>query len=186
MSLVRVRPAEATDAPAIAAIGQVAFPPTYQGAVPPPVIDFVVQELYTEQAVAASIDELRRHPNSWFLVAEIDGVLAGFLHYDERGPEPELHRIYLRPDAIGSGVGTNLIEALHARLPAEAHYVLLVVTHNARAIAFYQGHGLVIRETVDAIPYYRANMHVDIPPDAPPAPAYIMERPAALTPGNGA
>jgi ribosomal protein S18 acetylase RimI-like enzyme len=183
--LVRVRPAEANDAAAIAAIGQVAFPPTYQGVVPSGVIEFVVGELYTERAVAASIDELRRHPNSWFLVAEVDGELAGFLHYDERGPEPELHRIYLRPDAIGSGVGTNLIEALHASLPAEAQYVLLVVTQNARAIAFYQRHGLVIRETVDAISYYRANMHVDIPPHAPHAPAYVMERRAKLNPGNG-
>jgi hypothetical protein len=105
MSQVLVRPAEARDDPAIAAIGQVAFPPTYHGVIPPAVIDFVARALYTEQAVAASFDALRPDPGSRFLVAEIDDEIARFLHYDERGQEPELHRIYLRPDAIGWGVG---------------------------------------------------------------------------------
>ena len=100
----------------------------------------------------------------------------GFLHYDELGPEPELHRIYLRPEAIGSGVGTVLMDALHTNLPAGAGYILLVVADNAPAIAFYRRHGLVARETVDAMPYYRAHMGVAIPSDAPHVSALIMER----------
>jgi ribosomal protein S18 acetylase RimI-like enzyme len=69
-----------------------------------------------------------------------------------------------------------LIDALHASLSAEVRYVLLVTAQNARAIAFYERHGLVIREAVDATPYYREHMDVDIPLDAPPVDAYIMER----------
>jgi len=55
-------------------------------------------------------------------------------------------------------------------------YILLVVADNARAIAFYRRHGLVVRETIDAMPYYRAHMSVAIPSDAPPVSAHIMER----------
>jgi ribosomal protein S18 acetylase RimI-like enzyme len=68
------------------------------------------------------------------------------------------------------------MEALHASLLPGAGYILLVVADNARAIAFYRRHGLVVRETIDAMPYYRAHMSVAIPSDAPPVSAHIMER----------
>ena len=66
------------------------------------------------------------------------------------------------------------MEALHASLLPGADYILLVVADNARAIAFYRRHGLVVRETIDAMPYYRAHMSVAIPSDA-----------ARLRPHNG-
>ena len=176
MSCAIARPAQLEDAPAIASIGRAAVPRTYEGVVTPTVVATVVDQLYTDEAVAASLAALAEEPNSRFLVAEVDREVVGFLHYDELGPEPELHRIYLRPDAIGSGVGTVLMEALHASLLPGAGYILLVVADNARAIAFYRRHGLVVRETIDAMPYYRAHMSVAIPSDAPPVSAHIMER----------
>lgn len=102
--------------------------------------------------------------------------MDGFLHYDECGPEPELHRIYLRPEAIRSGAGSALMAALHDSLPAGTRYVLLVAANNDRAIAFYRRHGLNIREPVDGVDYYRTHMGVDIAADAEPYPALIMAR----------
>jgi len=168
------------DAASVSALGRVAFPHTYQGILAPAVIDAVVDQLYTVEAAAASIAAASEQPTSRFLVAEIGNDVIGFLHYDEAGPEPELHRLYLRPGAIGSGVGTVLIETLHESLGADSTYVLLVAADNARAIAFYRRHGLAVRDTIDAMPYYRERTRVTLPADVPRVEAHIMERRATV------
>ena len=172
----RARTATVADAQAVAEIGRTAFPPTYAGSLDPSVIDTVVAALYTEDSTAATIAEAQSEPDSRFLVVENDRRVAGFLHYDELGPEPELHRIYLRPDAISAGAGSALMRALHDTLAPDKSYVLLVAAGNTRAIAFYERHGLTIRETVDGVDYYRTHMGVDIAADAAPYPALIMVR----------
>lgn len=164
------------DAAAIAEIGRVAFPPTYAGSLEPAVIETVVAALYTDDAVAATVAESAADPHSRFFVVQRDGRVAGFLHYDERGSEPELHRIYLHPDAIGIGAGSTLMYALHDSLPANARYVLLVAAANISAIGFYRRHGLTVRDSVDGVDYYRRVMGVDISSDAAPYPAYVMAR----------
>lgn len=181
MTCAKARPAVLADAPAIASIGRVAVPRTYEGVITPTVVATVVDQLYTDEAVEACLAASAQKPNSLFLVAEVDREVVGFLHYDDLGSEPELHRIYLQPDAIGSGVGTVLMDALHANLPAGAGYILMVIADNEGAIAFYRRHGLVVREKIDAMPYYRAHMGVAIPSDAPPISAVIMERRVPLT-----
>lgn len=170
------RIATVADAPAVAEIGRTAFPPTYAGSLDPAVIDTVVSALYTDDATAATIAAAQGDPDSRFLVVENNNRVAGFLHYDELGPEPELHRIYLRPDAISAGAGSALMRALHDTLAPDKSYVLLVAAANTRAIAFYQRHGLAVRDTVDGVDYYRSHMGVDIAADAAPYPAYIMAR----------
>ena len=173
---MQVRQASVDDAPAVAAIGRLAFPPTYAGSLDPAVIETVVGALYVDDAVADDIETANRQPDSRFLVAERDGRVAGFLHYDELGPEPELHRIYLHPEAIGTGTGSALVNTLHETLNPGKRYILLVATSNRRAIAFYERHGLAVRTTVDSVEYYRTHMGVEIAPDAAPYPAYIMQR----------
>ncbi len=164
------------DAAAIAEIGRVAFPPTYAGSLDPAVIDTVVAALYTDDAVAETVAKSAADPDSRFFVVERDGRVAGFLHYDELGPEPELHRIYLHPDAIGVGAGSTLMDALHESLPAGKRYVLLVAADNTGAIGFYRRHGLEVHDAVDAVDYYRRVMGVDIDAAAAPYPAYVMQR----------
>lgn len=170
-----MRPARALDAEAIASIGRVAFPPTYAAFLDPAVIATVVDQLYSTDAVSASLAASRTDPAARFLVAERGGAVIGFLDYDEFGPEPELHRIYLSPEAIGTGAGSALMNALHGDLPDRAGYVLLVAGENTRAVEFYRRHGLTVRESIDAIPYYRERMGVAIHPGAEPVAAHIME-----------
>ena len=173
-----VRTATATDAAAIAEIGRIAFPPTYAGSLDPAVIATVVDALYSDEGAAATVEASEADSDSRLFVLERDGRVEGFLHYDERGPEPELHRIYLHPDAISTGGGSALMTALHDSLPAagKGGYVLLVAANNDRAIAFYRRHGLEIREAVDGVEYYRTHMGIDIDAGADPYPAYIMQR----------
>lgn len=153
---MHARTATLADAAAVAEIGRVAFPPTHAGSLDTAVIDTVVGALYTEEATAAAIAAACRQENSRFLVVQNGDRVDGFLHYDELGPEPELHRIYLRPAAIGTGAGS--------------------AAANTRAIDFHRRHGLEVRDSVDGVDYYRVNMGVDIAADAAPHPAYVMAR----------
>ena len=99
--------------------------------------------------------------------------MVGYLHYDSEGSEPELHRIYVDPGTKRGGVGSALMRELHARLPPDGEYILLVVEANKDAQAFYKRHGLVIESLIDGPSYYREAIHQDRGPQ-PTAAALIM------------
>ena len=117
---VLVRDAVGTDADAIAAIGSEAMPAQYAGLVDPAAVAAVVSQAYEPSAVTECIDRCQRASDALFLVAERSGQVVGFLHFDSFGPEPELHRLYLEHRHRGAGIGTLLMNGLHARLPAES------------------------------------------------------------------
>ena len=100
--------------------------------------------------------------------------MIGYLHYDSEGAEPELHRIYVDPDRKRGGVGRALMQELHARLGANAQYILLVAEANTDAQDFYERQGLVIEKRVDGPQYYRAAMAIEPEAPPPPAPALVM------------
>jgi ribosomal protein S18 acetylase RimI-like enzyme len=107
--------------------------------------------------------------------------VLGFLHYDSEGPEPELHRIYVDPGRKRGGVGSALMRELHARLPPDTEYVLLVAEANTDAQAFYRRHGLVVERKVEGTSHHMnaIGIKVDVPP--PPARAVLMRYPANTT-----
>jgi ribosomal protein S18 acetylase RimI-like enzyme len=176
---VLVREAAGTDADAIAAIGSQAVPAQYAGLVDPAAVAAVVSQVYDPSAVTACIDRCRRASDGTFLVAERSRQVVGFLHFDSFGPEPELHRLYLDRRHRGAGIGTMLMNELHARLPAELAYMLLVVSGNDRAVRFYERHGLNVARIVDGLAYYSDRMGVVFPPDARPVGLVLMRRTVA-------
>ena len=176
---VLVRDATGTDAEAIAAIGSEAMPAQYTGLVDPAALDAVVSQTYARSAVTECIDRCRRASDAFFLVAERSGQVVGFLHFDSFGPEPELHRLYLERRQRGAGIGTLLMNELHARLPAESKYMLLVVAGNDRAVRFYERHGLHVSRIVDGLAYYSERMGVVFPPETRPVGLVLMRRTVA-------
>ena len=176
---VLVRDAAGTDAAAIAAIGGEAMPAQYAGLVDPAAVAAVVSQVYDPSAVTECIDRCRRASEACFLVAERSGPVVGFLHFDSFGPEPELHRLYLEHRQRGVGIGTLLMDELHARLPAEFAYMLLVVAGNDRAVRFYERHGLHVSRLVDGLAYYSERMGVVFPPGTRPVELVLMRRNAA-------
>jgi ribosomal protein S18 acetylase RimI-like enzyme len=176
---VLVRDAAGTDAAAIAAIGGEAMPAQYAGLVDPAAVAAVVSQVYERSAVSECIDRCRRASEACFLVAERSGPVVGFLHFDSFGPEPELHRLYLEHRQRGVGIGTLLMDALHARLPAEFAYMLLVVAGNDRAVRFYERHGLHVSRLVDGLAYYSERMGVVFPPGTRPVELVLMRRTVA-------
>ena len=161
-----VRAAVAPDAEAVAGVGRAAFIRQYEGLVDPANYTWAARQWYADHAVGESIERSGSDPAAWFLVAERHGQIVGFLQYDEAGPEPELHRIYVAADAQGSGIGSELMNALHERLPSAASYVLVVVEGNDAAVRFYQRHGLREEGGVDAHSYYRQTAGIEFPAEA--------------------
>lgn len=169
-----VRDAEPADADGIAAIGRVAIPDTFEGIVDPLVLRSIVEQSYSIEALSACIARCRRHADAHFMVAELKRRVVGFLHYDCDGPEPELHRIYVKPALKRQGIGTALLKELHAPLPTGSSYILMVIAGNQPAVNFYRRHGLVVAAEVDGPAYMSEHMGVSYPEGTQPAPALLM------------
>ena len=108
--------------------------------------------------------------------------MIGYLHFDSFGPEPELHRLYLDDSERGGGVGTLLMDALHARIGGDSDYMLLVVEGNEGAVRFYERSGLHVEAHVDGLSYYAERMGIRFPPGMQPFRLVLMRRPAQQTP----
>lgn len=174
MSSLRVRDATLADAPAVSAIGKAAVPVTYAGLCDELVIGSIVEQSYAVDALRECISRCERDSDAHFLVAEDGGVVAGFLHYDSEGPEPELHRIYVDPARKRRGIGSALLRELHARLSEGSTYILMVIADNRPAVRFYEQHGLVEHDRVDGPTYMHEQMGVEFPPGTSPAPALLL------------
>jgi ribosomal protein S18 acetylase RimI-like enzyme len=138
------------------------------------VISSIVEQSYSLPTLRECITGCRRGDDAHFLVAERDGKVVGFLHYDSNGADPELHRIYVEPELKRGGIGSAMMHELHQRLAPGATYILMVVADNRPAVAFYQRHGLVEEARVDGPSYMHEHMSVSFPSDTPPVPALVL------------
>jgi len=163
-----VRTARVGDAEAIAAIGSVGFRAVHDDIVGEEFAAAVVEQTYSLGALRECITLCAAADDAEFLVAERDGDVLGYVHYDSEGAEPELHRIYVDASRKRSGVGSALMEELHRRLSPGATYVLLVAAANTDAREFYERHGLVVDGPVDGNSWYSSAMAIEAP--APPRP----------------
>jgi putative acetyltransferase len=104
------------------------------------------QEVYPDIDFAARVDWWRKRwrdelvPQAKILVAEMDGVLEGFVTVDPK--TGYLDQIAVAPEFWGSNVSTLLLDAGKRISPARLD--LLVNKDNARAITFYEKHGFVM------------------------------------------
>lgn len=171
---VLVRVAKAADAPAIGAIGRVAFPEVHNEIVGAEFAAAVVEQTYSVGALTECIRRCAEADDAEFLVAERDGEVVGYLHYDSAGAEPELHRIYVDPARKRGGIGSALMRELHTRLPSGCSYILLVAEANTAAQAFYERHGLTVERHVDGNRHHSDSMNLDLKSQPPPAPSLLM------------
>ncbi len=157
-----VREATVADAPAISAIGTVAFPAVHNDIVGEAFSAAVVEQTYSIGALTECISRCARADDAVFFVAERDGAVVGYLHYDCMGPEPELHRIYVDPEQKRGGIGSVLLGEFHAWLDPGSSYILLVAEANRDAQAFYARHGLVVERSVDGTRHYGDAMSIEV------------------------
>jgi ribosomal protein S18 acetylase RimI-like enzyme len=166
--VLTIRTAEVDDAPEIGAIGSVAFRAVHDSIIGPEASASVVEQTYSIEALNACITLCASANDAHFLVADDRGRVVGYLHYDCKGPQPELHRIYVDPARKRGGIGSALLRELHARLEPGTSYVLMVAEENTAARAFYERHGFVFEARVIGTEYYAEAMGTKLEPVPPP------------------
>jgi ribosomal protein S18 acetylase RimI-like enzyme len=104
----------------------------------------------TDLLVSHFARRLGRMPGHAALVARLDGRMVGYATYSE---DPDgaavLWMLYVDPERQGSGVGTQLLQAIVARCPRAKTLRLEVLQKNDKAIAWYQRHGFEIFASAD-------------------------------------
>jgi ribosomal protein S18 acetylase RimI-like enzyme len=144
---VEIRPAEATDARAIAAVHVASWRAAYVGLVP----DAFLAGLSVDEREGMWRDNLAKSewPARGTLVLLRDAAVVGFASVgpsrdDDTAPGTgELWAIYLHPDAWGTGCGRRLMSEALARLDDAGfdRATLWVLTGNDRARRFYEAAG---------------------------------------------
>jgi len=139
--VIRIRPAEPADVPALA---QRTWADAFGWSVSPE-----EQAAELENRSEASFAEgLHRWTT---LVAENGGTLVGYVQFgdvvidgvDAQPGDQELHQLYVDTDAQGRGIGRALMEAAlaHPRLATASRVLLQVWDRNAKAVQLYEGLG---------------------------------------------
>lgn len=149
------RDAVPSDAPAIRAVAERAWPAAYEGLFEPEFIQLVLDRTYDAELLAEAIAA----PGSVFLVAEDDGEVIGYLHY----ADGELNRLYVEPERIGTGAGRLLLAELERRLEPGTEYVALVRAGNHRAVSFYLRNGFETARHVDGFARFAEAWGLDLP-----------------------
>jgi GNAT superfamily N-acetyltransferase len=147
---VAVRPAELTDAGAIATAHIASWQSGYEDLIADEVLRALGSRLLERTLRWQTIILGAETEGHFVLVGEIDGELAGFLtggacRDDREEPLGEVHGCYVDPAHWRKGVGSALMATAIERLTQAGHSeaVLWVLAGNLRARAFYEAHGWV-------------------------------------------
>lgn len=150
-----VRPAVAADAPSLAAVAAATFPL----ACPPHTTDEAKADFIATHLSEANFDDYLADPERDVLVAEVDGRAVGYTMLvagEPRDPDVsaaitvrptiELSKVYVLPEAHGTGVAAELMSAslAVARGRDAAGVWLGVNQENARANRFYEKSGFAL------------------------------------------
>jgi diamine N-acetyltransferase len=147
--MVSVREATSADAAMLADLGARAFAGAFAADNTPEDMEAYLRKHFSTEALAAELAD----PLAVFLVAEVDGMPAGYAKLlADAGATPgcvhgrdpiELVRLYSLQEWLGAGVGAALMEASldAARQRGNGSVWLGVWERNTRAIAFYRKWG---------------------------------------------
>ena len=135
MEKLEVRPAGADDIAAIQEIGHTTWPATYSFAGD----DYVANGLATWWSTEALLRSLEA---TTVMVAVNGDGIVGVGNIDLLGNVPIIWKLYVPPEAQGSGAGSALLAALLDRAPTGAKSVRLeYLDGNEKAAAFYAARG---------------------------------------------
>lgn len=147
MSTVRVREGTTADLPAVAAI--------YTHYVLRTTTTFNTQ-VRTPREWQDRFDALVTAGPYSLDVAEVEGVVAGYVETQPFRPKPAYARsvelsVYVAPDATGAGVGGALYTAVLDRLARDDRFhraYAIVALPNPSSVAFHERHGFRLRGTL--------------------------------------
>ncbi len=136
--LNRVLPSEAGE---IEAIAREIWPAVYSGIISAGQIEYMLQWMYSPETIRTEIEE---KGVSWFWI-EPENKRVGFIAggpLTKEGDFP-LHKIYLLPDAQGTGLGSRTMNELFASVKEQGgkRIHLRVNRENTVALNFYKRNG---------------------------------------------
>jgi len=142
--MITIRKTGPEGIPAIREICLKVWPQTYQEIIPPGQIGYMLDMMYSEQALTKQMEE---HGHQ-FLIAYREGVPSGYASFSPKTGEPEvyrLHKLYVDLSCQGKGIGTQLIEVVLAEIITRGAKVLeLNVNKYNRAKDYYISRGFSI------------------------------------------
>jgi diamine N-acetyltransferase len=142
-----IRTATATDIQTIGYLAYQIWPFAYRDILTLDQLQYMLNKVYSSDSLASQMQEGHQ-----FLLVEENGIPMGFASYSAYG-EPlqyKLHKLYVRTDTQGKGLGKSLLEEVVSRVKtAGGHSLLLQVNRNNRAVGFYQKMGFRIEREED-------------------------------------
>lgn len=144
-----IRAATDHDIPAIRAIAWRTWPVAYGDILSPAQLTYMLDLMYSELALAEQMT-VKGHR---FAVVELNGEVIGFAgyeHHHHRRHSTRLHKLYVLPDAQGTGAGKALLHhVINAALLAGDDLLELNVNRFNKARSFYERHAFrVVRDEV--------------------------------------
>ena len=145
---VKIVPAGEGDLPEISRLAGVVWRAHYPGIITLEQIEYMLGRMYSPEMLREDI-RVRGIRYDRLLVGN---DFAGFAAYGptEQPAVFKLHKIYLRPDCQGRGLGSRLLNhcAAEAARAGAQRVILAVNKRNAKALAAYQRNGFVIIDSV--------------------------------------
>ncbi|QIG44359.1 GNAT family N-acetyltransferase [Nocardioides anomalus] len=136
MAEATLRHATPDDAPALRVLGEAVVPATY-APIDPAYAEFTLAEWWDVDRMRESAERL------WHGVADDGERLLGVANLGRSDERWVMWKLYVHPDAQGSGLGRRLLEATLEQVPDGEPLWLEYVDGNTRAAGFYAAHGFV-------------------------------------------
>jgi ribosomal protein S18 acetylase RimI-like enzyme len=141
-----IKEATTTDIPVIASLARQIWPDAYGAILSAVQLEYMLDLIYSHPALQQQMEEQQQ----CFLIARIEDQPVGFAAFSKIA-EPgtfKLHKLYVRTDIQGKGLGKALLDAVQERIKAlHATTLHLNVNRHNKAKLFYEKNGFyVIKE----------------------------------------
>ena len=158
---IAIRQADLDDINTIGFLAQQIWPQTYGHILTKEQLDYMLHLIYNPAALK---DQMLKHHHS-FLMAELEGEPVGFASFSKTGQPGiyKLHKLYVRTDIQGKGLGKALVNAVLEEIRAGRGAALrLNVNRHNKAKNFYEKFGfrVISEEDIDIGNGYFMNDYV--------------------------
>lgn len=152
----QIRLAEAQDIPVIREIAEKSWLHTYPSLISNEQIFYMLDQIYSDKSLLHQMVKLEHH----FALIEQAGQALGFASYSASRSKLDtlrLHKLYLRPEQHGHGLGRTIVEFVFSKaLEFGFTQVELNVNRLNPTVNFYKklGFEIISEENVPIGPYY--------------------------------
>jgi diamine N-acetyltransferase len=148
---IRISKATIEDIPTIRELADAIWPPTFRDILSSAQIEYMLEMMYSEQAIKRQITEL----NHVFLFIIENKKTLGYISYElnyKNTTQTKIHKIYLLPETQGKGLGAILMKEVEKRSVENMQNSLtLNVNKYNKALHFYHklGYQTAGNENID-------------------------------------